>query len=96
LDVQLDLNISVYEAMLGAKVEVPTLDGPVTLTIRPGTSGGSKLRIKGRGVERGSEKGDEIVITRIIVPKELDEEGADLVKKLQVRLPVNARADVKW
>ncbi len=96
LEVLLDLPISLYEAMLGAKVEVPTLDGPVTLTIRPGTSGGSKLRIKGRGIERGFEKGDELVVIRIIVPKELDDEGRELVRKLEQKFPMNARADVKW
>ena len=57
LDVLVDVPVSVYEAIQGAKVEVPTLDGPVTVTIPPGTSSGSKLRIKGRGIERGAEKG---------------------------------------
>lgn len=96
LDVLLDLPISVYEAMLGTKVEVPTLDGPVTLTVRPGTSSGGKLRIKGRGIERGTEKGDELVVIKIIVPREIDDEGRELMKNLQTKFPVDARADVKW
>ena len=62
LDILLDLPLSLYEAMLGTKVQVPTLDGPVTLTVPPGTSSGAKLRIKGRGVERGGEKGDQFVV----------------------------------
>ncbi len=48
-DVYLDLPLSLYEACLGTKLSVPTLDGPVTLTIPPGTGSGAKLRIRGRG-----------------------------------------------
>jgi DnaJ-class molecular chaperone len=96
LDIYLDLPISMYEAILGAKVDVPTLDGNVTLTIPPGTNGGSKLRIKGRGVERGGEKGDQYVITRITVPKVLDEASRQLLQQLQQKNPLDARADVKW
>jgi DnaJ-class molecular chaperone len=96
LDILLDLPLSLYEALLGAKVSVPTLDGPVTLTIPPGTSSHAKLRIKGRGVERGGEKGDELVVIKIIVPKDLDEEDRQVVKRLQEKHPIDARADVKW
>jgi len=96
LDVYLDLPISIYDALLGTKIEVPTLDGNVTLTISPGTSGGSKLRIKGRGAQRGGEKGDQFVITRVIVPKILDEEDQTAIRKLQEKYPLNARADVHW
>ncbi len=96
LDVLLDLPISVYEAFLGAKIEVPTLDKPVTLTIPPGTSSGAKLRIKGRGVERAGEKGDQLVIVKVIVPKEIDAEGREAIKELEKRFPVNARADMRW
>ena len=96
LDIYLDLPLSLYEALNGTKVQVPTLDGPVTLTIPPGTSSQAKLRIKGRGVERGSEKGDQYAITKIVVPKGLDEDDRKLVEQLEARHPVNARADVKW
>jgi curved DNA-binding protein len=96
LDVLVDVPISLYEALLGTKVEVPTLDGPVTLTIPPGTSSGSKMRIKGRGIERGKEKGDEHVVIKIIVPKDLDASDKEAIAKLQEKHPINARADVKW
>lgn len=96
LDVLLDLPLSVYEAMLGTKTTVPTLDGPVTLTVPPGTSSGAKLRIKGRGIERSGEKGDELVAVKVIVPKELDEEGRKLVQKLAEKFPVNARENARW
>jgi DnaJ-class molecular chaperone len=96
LDVLLELPISLYEALLGTKVSVPTLDGPVMLTVPAGTSSGAKLRIKGRGIERGSERGDQHVVIRIIVPRELDDEDRELVERLQRKRPVDARADRNW
>jgi DnaJ-class molecular chaperone len=96
LDILLDAPISLYEALLGTKLDVPTLEGPVTLTIPPGTSSGSKLRIKGRGIERGSEKGDQFVVVKIIVPKNLDDEDKEAIRKLEQKHPINARADIHW
>lgn len=95
LDILFELTVSIYEALLGTKVEVPTLDGPVTLTIPPGTGSGAKLRIKGRGIERGDEKGDQLVITKVVVPKNLDDEAKDLVRQLQAKAPVDARAEAR-
>jgi len=96
LDILLDVPISMYEAMLGTKIDVPTLEGPVTLTIPPGTSSHAKMRIKARGIERGSEKGDQFCIIRVVVPKDLDEEDKASMRKLAEKRPINARADVKW
>jgi len=96
LDIYVDLPLSLYEALLGTKASVPTLDGPVTLTVPPGTSCGARLRIKGRGVQRGEEKGDEYAVVKIIVPRNLDDEDKKLVQQLQARHPIEARADVKW
>jgi curved DNA-binding protein len=96
LDVYVDLPLSLYEAALGTKVDVPTLDGPVTLTIAPGTSSGSKLRLKGHGIQRGSEKGDQYVVPKIVIPRSLDEEDQKLLEKLAAKHPINARADLKW
>jgi DnaJ-class molecular chaperone len=96
LDILVDLPVSAYEAMLGTKVEVPTLEGPVTLTVPPGASSGAKLRVKGRGIQRGEEKGDQLVVVKVVVPKSLDEEAKELVRQLEAKAPVNARADVKW
>lgn len=96
LDILLDCPISAYEAILGTKVEVPTLDGRVTVTVPPGTSSGAKLRIKNRGVKRGDETGDQYVIIKIIVPKNLNEDEADLIHDLETRHPVEARKDLNW
>ena len=96
LDVLVDLPVSAYEAMLGTKAEVPTLEGPVTLSVPPGTGSGAKLRVKGRGIQRGEEKGDQFVVVKVIVPKNLDDEARELVRQLQAKAPVDARADVRW
>ncbi len=68
----MDLPLTPAEAALGAKVDVPTLsDGTVTLTIPPGTNGGAKLRLRGKGVPntKAGADGDQIVQTKIVVPK---------------------------
>ena len=96
LDIYLDLPLSVYEAVLGTKVKVPTLDGSVNLTIPPGTGGGAKLRLKGHGIERGSEKGDQMVEVRVVVPKALEPEDKLLVEKLATKYPIAARSELPW
>jgi DnaJ-class molecular chaperone len=96
LDIHMDLPISMYEALQGTKVDVPTLDGPVTMSIPPGTSSGAKLRIKERGIHRGTEKGDQYSIVKVMVPKNIDEEDKQLLQKLEGKHPVDARKDVNW
>jgi curved DNA-binding protein len=91
LDILLEVPLSLWESLLGTKVQVPTLDGPVTLTIPPGTGSHAKLRIKGRGVFRGEEKGDQLVVTRVVVPKTLDEEDKKVIEKLAEKHPIQAR-----
>lgn len=73
-DILLDLPISLDEAVLGGKVEAPTIDGKVALTIPKGASSGRVLRLRGRGVKRGSARGDQLVTLKIVAPKEVDAE----------------------
>jgi DnaJ-class molecular chaperone len=96
LDVLLDVPISVYEALLGTTVSVPTLDGRVTITIPPGTNSGAKLRIKGAGAHRGAEKGDQHCIIKIIVPKNLDAEDMAAIEAIRLKHAIDPRADVVW
>lgn len=95
-DILLDVPISMYESLNGTKVEVPTLDGPVTLTIPPGTGSHAKLRIKGRGILRGEERGDQFVITKVVVLKNPDDEDRVKIAELEKKHPINARAEVPW
>jgi DnaJ-class molecular chaperone len=96
LDVLVEVPISLWEALLGTRVSVPTLDGPVTLTIPPGTSSHAKLRIRERGVFRGTEKGDQLCVVRVLVPKNLDEDDRRTIERLASKHPIQARADAPW
>ena len=79
-DVRFDLPITLDEAVNGGKVRVPTVDGPVMMTIKPGTSGGTVLRLKGKGFSRkGGERGDQLVTLEIQLPRDL----ADLSRRLE-------------
>ncbi|SDL92654.1 DnaJ C-terminal domain-containing protein [Maricaulis salignorans] len=74
-DILLTLPISLDEAILGGKVEAPTIDGPVSLSIPKGASSGQVLRLRGRGVQRPGQtpRGDQRVELRIVSPPEMDE-----------------------
>jgi curved DNA-binding protein len=73
-DLYIDVPITVKEAIVGAKVEVPTLTGRITVTVPPGTDGGMKLRLRGKGVPSpsGAEAGDLFALIQIKVPRDLD------------------------
>jgi DnaJ-class molecular chaperone len=73
-NVRVDVNVTIYEAALGAKVRVPTLDGSVDLTLPKGTTGLRSFRLKGKGVQAKDGAGDLIVQPRIIMPATLDED----------------------
>jgi len=69
-DVELDVPVTMTEAALGAKVEVPTVEGPVTVTIPAGTSSGARLRLRGRGIKRqDGSRGDQFCRVEIVAPK---------------------------
>jgi DnaJ-class molecular chaperone len=90
----LDLPVTVTEAALGSKVEVPTLsEGNVVVTIPPGTSSGAKLRLRGKGVvDRSSkERGDQFVVVKIVVPKKPGERARELLTELAQVEPQNPR-----
>ncbi|KPF92672.1 molecular chaperone DnaJ [Novosphingobium sp. AAP83] len=78
-NLRMDLPISLTEAVHGAKVKVPTVDGPVMLTVAPGTSSGRTLRLKGRGFSRkDATRGDQLVTLQIDLPAD----DADLKARL--------------
>ena len=73
--IKLILPITLDEAILGARVEVPTIRGDVSVTIPPGSSSGKMLRLRGRGVKgKGRAEGDQLVELRVTVPSRPDEE----------------------
>jgi DnaJ-class molecular chaperone len=73
-DILLDLPITIDEAVLGGRVEVPTPSGRVQLTIPKGTSSGKTFRLKGKGVHaKNRPAGDQLVTVKIVLPSEIDE-----------------------
>jgi DnaJ-class molecular chaperone len=96
MDVYLDAPISLWEAVSGTKIDVPTLDGTRTITIPPGASSGAKLRIKGHGIQRGEEKGDQMVLLKVVIPKHFDDGDRKSLEEMAKKYPLNPRADLGW
>jgi molecular chaperone DnaJ len=80
-DLCVTLPIGVHEAVLGARVEVPSLEGPVRLRIPPGTQAGQRFRLRERGVPVPSGRGDLLVEIRIVLPEIVDERGKELMRE---------------
>ena len=83
-DIYLELPITIAEAVLGCKKDVPTLYGNVKLTIPAGSESGDKHRLKGKGIEnlRSGVYGNMYIILRIIVPKKLSRDQKNLFEQL--------------
>ena len=81
------------EAVLGAKIDVPALDGMKSLTIPPGTSSGAKLRLRGLGVPASGEKpsGDLFVVLKIVTPKTIDDDSRGLIREFGEKNPLRLR-----
>lgn len=82
-DLYLVVPVAIHEAALGAKIDVPTFDGPVRLRVPPGTQSGQRLRLHGRGAPslRTGGRGDLIVDVRLVLPALLDERSKELLRE---------------
>jgi curved DNA-binding protein len=91
-DVQLDLPVAPWEAALGARVSVPTLEGPVEMTVPAGAQAGQRLRLRGQGLNRrGGGRGDQYARLRIVNPPRLSDAERELFEKLRNESRFNAR-----
>jgi DnaJ-class molecular chaperone len=89
--------ITLGEAVSGAKVDVPSPRGTVSLRIPPGSSTGTKLRAKGQGVAPKDEPpGDLIAELQLVLPPSLDEESKELLREFDRRNPMNPRTTLRW
>jgi DnaJ-class molecular chaperone len=94
-DIRLDLPVTLYEAVLGGKVRVPTLGGAVELSIPKNTSSGRTFRLKGKGLpKQGGAAGDLFVTTRIMLPDGNDADLEALMQKWRDGHPYNPRSDL--
>ena len=93
-DLHLVVPVAVHEAALGARVEVPTINGSARVRIPPGTQSGRRFRLRGRGAPspRGGEPGDLLVEVQIVLPRVLDERSKDLMRELRRIHPEDVRA----
>ena len=93
-DVRVDLPITLYEAVLGGKVRVPTIGGAVELTLPKNTSSGRTFRLKGKGLPKSGGTGDLFVTTKIMLPDGNDSELERLMEKWRDGHPYNPRNDL--
>jgi molecular chaperone DnaJ len=97
-DIYITVPITVTEAVLGAKIEVPTIDGPSRpLRVPPGTNSGQKLRLREKGVpsvRTPGQRGDEYIELQVVVPKPVDERVKELLRELEKIAPENPRKDL--
>jgi curved DNA-binding protein len=93
-NLQVEVPITVGEAVLGAKIDVPALEGMKSLTVPPGSSTGQRLRIKGQGIPAAGAKpqGDLFVSLKVVVPKSTDATSKRLIQEFSERNPQNPRA----
>jgi molecular chaperone DnaJ len=96
-DIYVTVPVTASEAALGAKVEVPTIDGRALLKVPPGTQSGQKLRLREKGVPSATKegaRGDEIVEVKITVPMPRDEKTKELLRELAKLNPEDPRAEL--
>ena len=93
-DLRVELPITLYEAVLGGKVRVPTLGGAVELSVPKNTSSGRTFRLKGKGLPNKGSPGDLFVTTRIMLPDGQDAELEALMEKWRTSRPYNPRSDM--
>ena len=90
-DLRLELPITLYEAALGGKVRVPTLDGAVELAIPAGTNSGRTFRLKGKGLKAKGATGDLLATVRIALPDQLDDDFKKLMETWRDKKPYDPR-----
>jgi DnaJ-class molecular chaperone len=96
-NLELRVPVTLGEAAAGAKIDVPTPKGTVSIRVPPGTSSGTKLRVKGHGIApKNAPPGDLIAEVQIVLPKDLDAAARDLLAQIDHRYPQDPRAHLRW
>jgi DnaJ-class molecular chaperone len=92
-DIVLETPVALAEAVLGAKIDVPTLDGAkLSVKVPPGTSSGARLRLRGKGIQGG----DQYIQIKVVVPATIDERGKELIEEFARRSPQQVRSGAPW
>ncbi|MBV9811665.1 MAG: J domain-containing protein, partial [Acetobacteraceae bacterium] len=90
-DIHLDLPVSLQEAVLGTAIEVPTVKGPVRLTVPPGSGSGTRLRLRGRGINGGSQ----VVELLVVLPPGEEPALAEFLRRWKPEHPFDPRAELR-
>jgi molecular chaperone DnaJ len=95
-NIEIKVPVTVWEAGLGAKIEVPTIDGKTMWKVPPGTRNGQKFRLRERGVfnARKNSHGDQIIEVSLVAPKANDEETREVLRKLSQLQTEDPRAEL--
>jgi len=94
-DIVVEVPLTVDEAVLGGKVEVPTIAGRVFVTVPPGSNTGQTLRLKGRGIKRAGGAGDQLVKLAVVLPERIDDELKSFVAQWRERHRYDPRRKLK-
>ena len=93
-DIECEVPVTLAEAVLGGKIEVPTIDGPTAMTLPPGTQNGRRFRLRGKGApnRQGGERGNQFVRVHVVLPEKIDDRSRELLEEFSARNPMQPRA----
>ncbi len=96
-DILSDVPVTLTEVLLGAQVDVPTIDGHATMTLPAGTQNGRRFRLRGKGVPslHGGVRGDHYVTVKVVLPEALDDRSLELLQEFAERNPLQPRAHMR-
>lgn len=92
-DIRIELPVTLYEAVLGASIRVPTLNGSVELKIPPDSSSGRTLRLKGKGVAAKGGTGDQLVTLKVVMPEQAGDDLKTFAEEMKAEAPYSVRGD---
>ncbi len=97
-DILCEVPVTLTEVLLGAKIDVPTIDGKITMTLPAGTPNGRRFRLRGKGVPalQGGVRGDHYVTVQVVLPEQLDARSRQLLEEFAARNPLQPRAHMRW
>ncbi|MBM3223114.1 MAG: J domain-containing protein [Candidatus Tectomicrobia bacterium] len=97
-DILCTVPVTLSEVLLGAKIEVPTIDGKTAVTLPAGTQNGRRLRLRGKGAPalHGGGRGDQYVTVQVVLPETLDMRSRELLEEFALRNPLQPRAHMGW
>jgi DnaJ-class molecular chaperone len=97
-DILCEVPVTLSEALLGARIDVPTIDGKITMTLPAGTQNGRRFRLRGKGVPalQGGMRGDHYITVQVVLPDKLDAQSRALLEEFAARNPLQPRAHLRW